>query len=149
MSVGQITHDKLRRAQELLGPHVDSGDLGSVLDRALDALLSRLEKTKFAATANPRPAPPRESTDARYIPASVKREVWERDGGRCTFVSAEGRRCESRSPEFDHIVAIARGGMSSLENLRLRCRAHNQLEAERTFGADFMARKRAETRAGS
>ena len=146
VSVGQGTHDKLRRAQELLGPRIHSGDLGTVLDRALDALLSRLEKAKFAATTRPRAALPLESADPRHIPAAVKREVWERDEGRCTFVSTAGRRCESRSPEFDHRVPIARGGSSTVENLRLRCRTHNQLEAERTFGADFMARKREEAR---
>ena len=31
-------------------------------------------------------------------------------------------------------------------NLRLRCRAHNQYEAERTFGAGFMAEKREQAR---
>ena len=31
-----------------------------------------------------------------------------------------------------------------MEGMRLRCRAHNQYEAERTFGAGFMNRKREE-----
>jgi len=30
--------------------------------------------------------------------------------------------------------------------MRLRCRAHNQYEAERTFGEEFMSRKRREAR---
>jgi hypothetical protein len=34
-----------------------------------------------------------------------------------------------------------------VEGLRLRCRAHNQLEAERAFGAGFMAHWREEGRA--
>ena len=33
-----------------------------------------------------------------------------------------------------------------MEGLRLRCRAHNQYEAERVFGAGFMSRKRHEAR---
>ena len=33
-----------------------------------------------------------------------------------------------------------------MEGLRLRCRAHNQYEAERMFGAGFMSRKRNEAR---
>jgi hypothetical protein len=37
---------------------------------------------------------------------------------------------------------VARGGASTVENLRLRCGAHNQYEAERIFGAEFMSRKR-------
>jgi hypothetical protein len=39
---------------------------------------------------------------------------------------------------------VARGGEATAENLRLRCRAHNGYAAERTFGAGFMERKRAE-----
>jgi hypothetical protein len=31
---------------------------------------------------------------------------------------------------------------TTIANLRLRCRAHNQLEAERIFGAGFMEEKR-------
>jgi hypothetical protein len=33
--------------------------------------------------------------------------------------------------EFDHVVPFAAGGPSTLENLELRCRAHNAYEAER------------------
>ena len=33
-----------------------------------------------------------------------------------------------------------------MEGMRLRCRAHNQYEAERTFGAGFMSQKREEAR---
>jgi hypothetical protein len=73
----------------------------------------------------------------------VKRVVVKRDQCRCTYVSESGRRCEARKRlEFDHEVAVARGGESTVENVRLRCRAHNQYEAERTYGAEFMRRKR-------
>ena len=34
-----------------------------------------------------------------------------------------------------------------MEGIRLRCRAHNQYEAELVFGAGFMSEKRAEARA--
>jgi len=77
------------------------------------------------------------------VPAAVKRAVWRRDGGRCSFVGANGRRCGSRDfLEFDHVDPVARGGKATVERVRIRCRAHNDLEAERTFGASFMARKR-------
>jgi 5-methylcytosine-specific restriction endonuclease McrA len=73
----------------------------------------------------------------------VKRAVWQRDGGRCTFVGTNGHRCETRRGlEFDHAEPLARGGQATIANLRLRCRAHNQYEAEREFGSDFMRRKR-------
>jgi len=36
----------------------------------------------------------------------------------------------------------ARGGEASIGGIRLLCRAHNQYEAERTFGAEFMHHRR-------
>jgi 5-methylcytosine-specific restriction endonuclease McrA len=45
---------------------------------------------------------------------------------------------------MDHVVPAARGGKATMENLRLRCSAHNQYEAERAFGVDFIRRKRQE-----
>jgi hypothetical protein len=70
--------------------------------------------------------------------------VWERDGGRCTFVGERGHRCGARARlEFDHADPVARGGRAIAERMRLLCRAHNQFEAERVFGKAFMRRKRA------
>src|SRR6266850_8549165 len=80
---------------------------------------------------------------ARHIPANVKRAVWERDQGQCTFTSEAGRRCAARTRlEFDHIVEVARGGEATVAGIRLRCRAHNQYAAECTFGTGFMREKR-------
>jgi hypothetical protein len=73
----------------------------------------------------------------------VKRAVWQRDGGQCTFKSESGRRCEARRGlEFDHAREFARGGEASVDGIRLRCRGHNQYTAEQTFGAGFMQQKR-------
>jgi len=44
VTVGQATHDKLRYAQALLGHQVPAGDVAQVLDRALDALIQKLER---------------------------------------------------------------------------------------------------------
>ena len=102
-------------------------------------------KRKFAATG--RPGHSRGSANPRHVPAAVKRAVCERDQERCTFVSESGKRCdERRFLQYDHAEPIARGGKSTVENVRLRCRAHNQYEAERAFGAEFMSDKRAEAR---
>jgi len=140
-TVSQETYEKLKHAQELLGHAVPHADLAQVLDRALDLLVAQLERQKFAKTERPRPC--RRSDDARHIPASVKRAVWERDGGQCTFVGENGHRCESRTRlEWDHVEPVARGGHPTVKGLRLRCRAHNQLAAERAFGRDFMNTKR-------
>ncbi len=143
--ISESTHAKLRRAQGLLVHSVPSGDLAELLDRALDALITTLEKRKAAKTDRPTASKRALASRGRTIPAAVRRAVWNRDRGRCTFTSEAGRRCESRRGlEFDHVVPFARGGEATLAGLRLRCRAHNQLEAERAFGTAFMRRKREE-----
>jgi hypothetical protein len=147
MTISQETHEKLRYAQALLGHAVPTGDIPQVLDRALDALIHELEKRKFAAAACSRPTTRRGKPNERRVPAAVRRVVWQRDGGRCTFVSDKGHRCESRTRlEFDHATPVARGGLATGENLRLRCRGHNQLAAEQVFGPGFMKHKREEPR---
>jgi hypothetical protein len=77
VTISKSTHDKLRHAQEPLSHALPSGDLAQVLDRALDALIGQLEKSKFGATDKPRPQP-KSSRSRRHVPAHVKRAVWER-----------------------------------------------------------------------
>jgi 5-methylcytosine-specific restriction endonuclease McrA len=152
LTIGTSTRDKLRYAQALLSHAVPSGDVASVLDRALDALITQLEKRKAgvgtgAEAGTRRPRRRCSTAGTRYVPAHVRRGVWERDQGQCTFVGATGHRCQSRRfLEFDHMDPVARGGEATVGRMRLRCRAHNQYEAERVFGAGFMSRKRYEAR---
>ena len=63
----------------------------------------------------------------RAIPAAVRRQVWQRDGGRCSYVDPQtGRRCNSTHLiEIDHIVPHALGGGADPGNLRL-CGAHHR-----------------------
>ncbi len=145
VTVNQDTYDQLRYAQSLLGHAVPSGDVAKVLKRALDSLVQELERQKFAKCARSRPR--RSSANGRYVPAEIRRKVWQRDGGQCTFVSEKGKRCEERTRlEFDHVDPVARGGQTTVDRVRLRCRAHNQYTAECTFGAGFMREKRQEVR---
>lgn len=142
-TIGRSDLDLLRRAQDLLGHEVPNADIGEVFVRALRAFVSRLEKRKYGLTTQPRERKGQRSIQGRYIPMHVRRAVHERDGGQCTFMAENGRRCTARRLlEFDHVEPVARGGKSTIDNLRLRCRAHNQLEAERTYGADLMEAKR-------
>jgi len=85
--------------------------------------------------------------NGRHIPDALRGQVWMRDEGRCTFVSDSGRRCSAEGTlDMDHRIAVAKGGATTLKNLRLLCPAHNQYEADRTFGAGYMAEKRGQTR---
>jgi len=86
------------------------------------------------------PEPPRPKQNPsrkrnRYYPAAVVRTVFLRDEKQCTYVSPAGRRCGARRClELDHIEPLAVGGEATVENLRLRCRAHNQRYARQYFG---------------
>ena len=137
-----VSHDRIRDAKELLGHELPSGDDALVVDRALAEMVARLRKRKSGVCRTRRcQTPP--SDNPRHIPKRVKAAIWERDGAQCTFVGNTGHRCATRKYlEFDHIEPVARGGTSTVENLRLRCGAHNQFEAERTFGKGFMEQRR-------
>jgi hypothetical protein len=147
VTIGQETREKLDELQALLSHQIPDGDPAEILDRALDALLVQARKKKAALTDKPRAASAKKNPN-RGIPASVRREVFRRDAGGCTFVDARGRRCGSTwQVEFHHKVAYACGGTHEPENITLRCRAHNQYEAELDYGAGFIETRRRRARA--
>ena len=73
---------------------------------------------KHAARPADTTAAAKSCASGRAIPAGVRRQVWQRDGGRCSYVDPQtGRRCNSTHLiEIDHIVP---------GNLRL-CGAHHR-----------------------
>jgi 5-methylcytosine-specific restriction endonuclease McrA len=113
---------------------VANGDPAIVFERALGLLLEHLERTRTAKTTRPR-AGVKSKPDSRHIPAAVKRAVWERDKGCCAFKGSRGRCTETGLLEYHHVVPFAEGGKTTSDNLELRCRAHNQYEADLWFGA--------------
>ena len=153
-TIGKESHDVFRRLQALLRREIPDGDAGAIVERALSLLLEKVEKSKFAATSKPRPCrairrgadvarmPDEARTPAvrsRDIPNAVQRASWRRDEGRCGFVTKDGVRCKERSfLEFHHVKAHALGGPATLDNISLRCRRHNQYEAELVFGPRAM-----------
>lgn len=139
----QALRDKIEQAQELLRHRIPDGDLAQVFDRALGLLVDKLRAERFGLTKSPRRSSKPPTVSSRYTPAAVKREVYARDDGQCTFVDARGRRCAERGMlEYDHIIAYAHGGLTTVDNLRLRCRAHNQLHAEDVFGRERITQLR-------
>ena len=78
----------------------------------------------------------------RYVPVTVRREIYGRDRGQCAFVSADGRRCNARTfLELDHVKPYARLGTADAPNIRVLCQAHNLLHARNCFGALHVAAK--------
>ena len=67
-------------------------------------------------------------TNNRYIPAQIKRLVWTRDQGQCSYICPETKKkCGSKHfLQIDHIHPYSLGGSSKLSNLRLLCAGHNQ-----------------------
>ncbi len=141
-TIAEETHRKLRRVQTLLRREIPDGDPGAIFDRALALLLEKVEKVKLGATQKPRRGQSiRPGTDnpvarrSRHIPSEVKRVVSKRDADQCAFVSSDGRRCTQRAfLEFHHIQPFEKQGPATVENISLRCRAHNVYESEMVFG---------------
>jgi hypothetical protein len=135
------TRDKLKVAQDLLRHAIPSGDVAAIVDRALSALIEAHSRTKMAVVRKPAKARPvsacdrSSADDSRHVAAEVKRAVWVRDGGRCAFRAANGHRCRERAfLEYHHVVPYAIGGQATVANIQLRCRAHNEYEADLFFG---------------
>lgn len=144
-------HAQLQELRCLLRSSIPDGDVGKILTRAIGVLLEQIRKQKIASCSSPRPirassgkSGNREAKNpSRHIPAAIRREVWKRDGGRCTFRSRTGRQCGSlHYLEFHHQVPWACCREHTTSNIALRCRGHNQYEAELAFGSEPMARFR-------
>lgn len=77
------------------------------------------------------------------IPSAVRHQVWLREGGQCSWRHPDGVRCaEKKMLELEHIEMVWRGGSEELNNLTLRCRYHNQVQAEQILGFRYMEMKR-------
>ncbi len=133
--------NKLERLQTLMLGSVPDGDLATVIEAAVTAEIDRLEAKRLAAVRTPRRSVAESDTrpGPRHIPAAVKRAVCTRDGNRCAYVDRQGRRCsERRHLQFHHRFPHGWGGDRSPENISLRCRCHNEYEAEQDYGRPFL-----------
>jgi hypothetical protein len=154
----------LERAKALLSHRSPKVSLGDVHLQAMRLLVEALEKQRYGSKDEADTAPERPSTDGRdkptinsracgevgtprrrgrYVPAKLRRAVFERDERQCAYLDERGIRCrETERLELHHLEPFARGGAHRLENLSLRCEAHNTLAAEQDFGREHIARRR-------
>ena len=133
--------DKIGRLSALM-PGVD---LASVMEAAVTETLERLEAKRFGKTKKPRKSLEEADTapGVRGISAAVRRFVWERAGGQCTYETKDGRRCPARERvEFHHDEPYGVGGDRSAQNIRLLCSTHNGYMADLDYGEDKMNRYR-------
>lgn len=146
---------KLREVQDLLGPKARRDDLAAVFSQALDVLLVKLKSKKHGTLAPGKVAKPATTSNepaqanpkrSRYIPRSVRREVYERDRGQCAYVDKRGHRCSATSGiEYHHRHPHGLGGPPTVDNMELRCRCHNGLAAEEDYGLDFVMQFRGQS----
>jgi hypothetical protein len=141
LTVSRALLAKLEHARLALSHSHPGASLADVVEAGVDLVLARDAKKK-ALVAKPRAAKAANEavvqSDA-HVPAAVRREVWKRDSGCCQWPLASGGICGSRlRVELDHVVLRAYGGASTVDNLRVLCRAHNDLAARIALGDAYM-----------
>lgn len=134
--------DAIEHVRDLMRYSNPSGDLLEVIRFCVDAGLNLLKRRRMGVVRAPRSGP--DGNRARLkktkaTPVAVRRAVFERDGEQCTFHDETGKRCCATTLlDLDHIIARADGGPDTVENLRVRCHAHNRLYAEQLFGKAYI-----------
>ncbi len=124
--------------EHLMNEYLERHDPERKRERRIKRANSRANTTRKNRREKGRPANRR----SRHIPPATRDQVYARDKGRCTFVGANGKRCNATwDLEIDHIVPFAKGGDNSPENLRLLCRKHNIHQAEKTYGRELVKNK--------
>ena len=161
LPVSRAWVEKLEMAKKL-GSHVGpTSDPVEILELALDLFIEKHGKRRGAiavrparAEAKPESAPPSVPVEApipkrERFTAEERRQIWARDGGRCTWVMDSGERCGSEHQlEIDHIEALGKGGSSDAGLARLLCRRHNDQHARETFGEAFMKSRKSRRTSG-
>ena len=126
MMVGQLVG---RLVREALDRHDPSRRTASPPKQTARPAVSATSTAQTRPGCDGHAAPaPKSRASGRAIPAAVKQEVWQRDGGRCRYADPHtGRRCTSRHLlQIDHVLPYGLGGGSDPGNLRLLCHAHHR-----------------------
>ncbi len=142
-TAGEELHDDLERLRALLRTEIPDGDLAAIVGKAVRELRQRLDARRFAQTSTPRKALVRTNAQpsSRYVDSAARRAVYLRDGGRCRFVDAQGRRCPERHRlEYHHRHPYGLGGNHDVDNICLMCPAHNLYLAELDYGKKVTSR---------
>jgi 5-methylcytosine-specific restriction endonuclease McrA len=143
--------DKLERLLNLLRAADSTVDLAAVIDAAVTEKLERLEARRFGLTKAPRTDVDTSKTTAgpRAIPAAIRRAVFVRDGGQCTYRDRLGHRCPERHDlQYHHRHPHAYGGDRGMKNIAMLCGPHNRLVAEIDFGPQVVTRRSPQTQPG-
>ena len=133
----RATHQSKREIEELIAEVAPREDVPALMRR----LPERKTPPAVALAGASEDAPPTLSEMGRTVAPSLIPSA--RDGSRCAYVDASGRRCDERHRlEYHHRQPFGFGGGHRPENLRLTCYTHNAYLAEHDYGREAMARFR-------
>ena len=94
---------------------------GETFETVVDHYLESFDEDRVSAGA--RRSPPTSLVEGRYVPVSVRREIYERQGHECAVPFCG----HSMFLEKAHLWAHASGGDREADNLVLLCSAHHRL----------------------
>lgn len=120
--------DTAMAKMDILKARTKCYELGELIELALDLALSATDVTKKRTNQT------KKTTKGRTIAAKVKKAVYVRAEGRCEHPGCD----EIHFLEYDHKTPVCQGGGNELSNIRLVCRAHNQLYAIEKLGMGMM-----------
>ena len=162
-AAGREFKDKFERLAEVLGVVNPLIDMAEILEQAVDIALDKKDPKRKLERRKKRQAgrileksrpdeilPEGEHADSRYLSSEVQARVHASAGYQCEFRGPDGTRCRSRTGlEIEHEKPFALYRTHDERYLKLYCRAHNRLSAERVYGVDFMKNKIAVSRSRS
>jgi 5-methylcytosine-specific restriction endonuclease McrA len=137
-TVSEELNAKIQKCKALLSGKYPTGvDQETLLEALTEMFLDRKdpERRSKCRGERKRQNKPKQTVQeecSRYIGPATRDAVYSRDGGQCTYVGSNGKRCESKwNLEIHHDeTPFAMGGNHNISNLRLLCAPHNKLEAE-------------------
>ena len=146
ITLTQEQQAKIEKLKSLLSHRNKGGTVAGLLDLLCEEALDRHDPARIEvrrvkklsqSVGSVRPVVPAVAP-SRHIPAAVKRIVWLRDKGRCTFKDCGA----TRFLHFDHAQPFALGGGHTVDNLHLLCSAHHGSTTEEVFGPSTHSKAR-------
>ena len=143
-SADKAFRDKFERLAEVLGVDNPEKNMAALFEKALEVTLDQRDPVRRHTRRLKRgqadaKRPRLNEVLTRHVPAEKYDRVHVAGGGQCEYRGPDGTRCTARIVQVDHITPFGR--VPNHDALRLLCRRHNLLEAERVYGKKFMQRK--------
>ena len=117
-----------------------SGDLASILERALDLLLGRSNGQSWPRRVGRAPGGSAHPDHVTFqLPCAAS---YGRGTGAAAHLQARAVGATKRRSSSSTMYGPLAGGDETTENIELRCRAHNQYEADPFFARPPLVRER-------